>query len=216
MSYNFDIMPSNLQEWNELVDYYTEKSATEHAEAVAAATASAEAAFDASLPVKREELIAQAKASIASKTRDGSEGPEPLSEEEQATLLAEAELGIDAELAKEREAAITNAVSGVPAAQPRSDFEHQFACYYPQPAPEPEPEPTTEQLFAQLRSIREVKFREYDEAVSQLERRARIGENVASQLAAWDAYAIALCELPEQSGAPWDGGGSKTPWPMKP
>lgn len=79
-----------------------------------------------------------------------------------------------------------------------------------------EPLPTTAELFAQLRSIREVKFREYDEAVSQLERRARIGENVASQLAAWDAYAIALCELPEQSGAPWDGGMSETPWPVKP
>lgn len=170
-TYNPDTMPSNLQEWNELVDYYTEKSATEHAAAVAAATAQAEAAY-ANLP----------------------------DSENKPTLVE----------------FIEQVVSGVPAAQPRSDFERQFACYYPQPAPEPELEPTTEQLFAQLRSIREVKFREYDAAVSQLERKARIGENVASQLAAWDAYAIALCELPEQSGAPWDGGMSETPWPVKP
>ncbi len=85
-----------------------------------------------------------------------------------------------------------------------------------QPAPEPEPEPTTEQLFNQLRSIREVKLREYDEKIAQLERRDRIGEDVSGQLAAWDAYAVALCQLPEQDGAPWDGGGVLTPWPEMP
>ena len=29
-------------------------------------------------------------------------------------------------------------------------------------------------------------------------------------------YRQALRDLPEQEGAPWDGGGSETPWPVKP
>lgn len=49
MSYNPNLMPTNIDEWNALIDYFTGKSATEHAEAVAAATAQAEAAY-ASLP----------------------------------------------------------------------------------------------------------------------------------------------------------------------
>lgn len=113
---------------------------------------------------------------------------------------------------------IAQVVGMIQPAQTREEWKQHFlaAGYGPQAEPEPMPAPTEAELFAQLRSIREVKFREYDEAVSQLERKARIGENVASQLAAWDAYAIALCELPEQPGAPWDGGGSATPWPVKP
>lgn len=80
----------------------------------------------------------------------------------------------------------------------------------------PEPTITKEQLFAGLRFIREDRLAEYDRAISQLERRLRLGYDVSSQIAAWDAYAISLCELPEQEGAPWDGGGTETPWPIKP
>lgn len=164
-------MPTTLTQWNELVDYFTAKSANEHEAAVAAAPAQAEAAY--------------------------SELPDTDNKPTLADYIAQA-------------------ISSIPPAEPREYFEKMYACYYPQPAPEPEPEPTEADLFAQLRSIREVKFREYDKVVSQLERKARIGEAVATQLAAWDAYAIALCELPEQPGAPWDGGGSQTPWPVKP
>ena len=35
-------------------------------------------------------------------------------------------------------------------------------------------------------------------------------------LALVKTYRDALRALPEQSGAPWDGGGSETPWPEKP
>ena len=30
------------------------------------------------------------------------------------------------------------------------------------------------------------------------------------------AYRTALRDLPDQPGAPWDGGGELTPWPIKP
>lgn len=38
----------------------------------------------------------------------------------------------------------------------------------------------------------------------------------ADDLAAVTAYRAALRALPEQAGAPWDGGGINTPWPVKP
>lgn len=174
--YNPDTMPTNIEQWNELIDFYTEKSATEHAAAVAAATAQAEAAY-ANLP----------------------------DDENRPTL----------------EELIEQAVSMVPPAQTREEWEQYFmsAGYYPQPAPEPEPEPTTEELFAQLRSIREVKLREYDQKISQLDRLIRLNPDYAAyniERAEWDAYATALCNLPAQEGAPWDGGGVETPWPVKP
>lgn len=114
---------------------------------------------------------------------------------------------------------IAQAVSMVPPAQTRADIEQQFACYYPQPAPEPEPAPTVDELFAQLRSIREVKLREYDQKISQLDRLIRLNPDYAAytiERAEWDAYATALCNLPAQEGAPWDGGGVETPWPVEP
>lgn len=77
--------------------------------------------------------------------------------------------------------------------------------------PETEPE-----RFRRLRSARDAKLVEYDTKIAQLTRMAREGEDMESELDAWDAYATALCNLPEQSGAPWDGGGELTPWPAKP
>ena len=38
----------------------------------------------------------------------------------------------------------------------------------------------------------------------------------ADTLAAIKAYRQALRDLPSQPGAPWDGGGELTPWPVKP
>lgn len=74
----------------------------------------------------------------------------------------------------------------------------------------------TGEKLASLRLERDKRLAEHDNKIAQLTRAAREGEDVAAQLAAWDAYAIALCELPDQPGSPWDGGGPETPWPKKP
>lgn len=75
---------------------------------------------------------------------------------------------------------------------------------------------TIEERFQMLRSARDAKLSAYDVKVAQFTRKAREGEDMEATLAAWDAYATALCELPEQAGAPWDGGGELTPWPAEP
>lgn len=77
----------------------------------------------------------------------------------------------------------------------------------------------TEELFVRLRSRRNERLDEYDKKIMQLNRLIRENPDYATytiQRAAWDAYATALCELPQQSDAPWDGGGPLTPWPAKP
>ena len=77
--------------------------------------------------------------------------------------------------------------------------------------------PDTEaERFDMLRAARDAKLAEHDVQVVQLQRQARAGADVADDLAAWDAYAVALCDLPAQEGAPWDGGGEATPWPERP
>lgn len=73
-----------------------------------------------------------------------------------------------------------------------------------------------EELFEILRMQRNMRFAEYDTKISQLERQKRLGFDVDAQISEWDAYAQALCNLPEQQGAPWDGGGELTPWPVMP
>lgn len=75
---------------------------------------------------------------------------------------------------------------------------------------------TVEERFRMLRSARDAKLSAYDVKVAQLTRMVREGEDMEATLTAWDAYATALCELPEQAGAPWDGGGELTPWPTEP
>lgn len=128
---------------------------------------------------------------------------------------AELEICVNHYEAKEQAKAKAN-----PAYMPktRADLTRMYSIFL-QPAPESEPAPTTEELFAQLRSYREVKLREYDEKISQLDRQIRLNPDYAAypiERAEWDAYAVALCNLPAQEGAPWDGGGSETPWPQKP
>lgn len=78
------------------------------------------------------------------------------------------------------------------------------------------PPPSTADLFDQLRALRDLKLREYDAKVAQINRQSRNGMEAAMGIAAWDAYADALCSLPSQPGAPWDGGQDETPWPKKP
>ena len=75
---------------------------------------------------------------------------------------------------------------------------------------------TGAERFEMLRAARDAKLKEYDAACAQLAREARLGLDVAERRAAWDEYAQALCALPQQEGAPWDGGGELTPWPAEP
>lgn len=77
----------------------------------------------------------------------------------------------------------------------------------------------TEELFTRLRARRDERLSEYDVKIAQLDRQIRLNPEYAAyslSRAAWDEYAVALCDLPAQSGAPWDGGGVQTPWPNKP
>ena len=80
-----------------------------------------------------------------------------------------------------------------------------------------------EMLFSSLRAAREARLRNnYDTALAQLSRELRLAENdaerakITAKIASWDAWAVALCNLPSLSGAPWDGGGESTPWPAAP
>lgn len=75
------------------------------------------------------------------------------------------------------------------------------------------PPPTNEELFARLRMLRDTRLRDNDAKIAQITRRMRNGEETKAELATLDAYADALCSLPAQPGAPWDGGGPLTPWP---
>lgn len=77
------------------------------------------------------------------------------------------------------------------------------------------------ELFARLRAARDLKLTGHDKAVAQLTRDLRMATEedaaaIEARLAEWDACAKALCDLPEQNGAPWDGGGEATPWPVMP
>jgi hypothetical protein len=69
------------------------------------------------------------------------------------------------------------------------------------------PEPTTEELFTQLRQKRDEKLSATDFYF--------MADYSADEetLAKVKAYRQALRDLPEQDGAPWDGGGEATPWP---
>lgn len=100
----------------------------------------------------------------------------------------------------------------------REQIEEKFSCYYPtneiiNPIIT---EKTISELFFQLRSIRSDKLAKYDSKVLQLAREKRMGIDVDEKLSDWDMYANSLCKLPNQPGAPWDGGGPLTPWPVEP
>lgn len=55
---------------------------------------------------------------------------------------------------------------------------------------------TNEELFARLREERNRRLQEYEWANRD--------------------YKQALRDIPAQQGAPWDGGGPETPWPVRP
>lgn len=79
---------------------------------------------------------------------------------------------------------------------------------------------TTEELFESLRVERNLRLLRCDGQIAYLNRKLRRAESgeekdaIAKRIAALDAYAELLCDLPDQDGAPWDGGGELTPWPI--
>lgn len=81
---------------------------------------------------------------------------------------------------------------------------------------------TEDELFTRLRSERNRRLLVIDSQIAMLNRRLRRAgsmeeqRELSAQIDAWDDYAQALCALPDQDGAPWDGGGKETPWPTPP
>lgn len=74
----------------------------------------------------------------------------------------------------------------------------------------PPPPPTEEDLFTQLRAVRDAKLGDTDKYL------LADYPSSADSLAAIRAYRQTLRDLPAQPGAPWDGGGELTPWPELP
>ena len=72
------------------------------------------------------------------------------------------------------------------------------------------PAPTAEQLYANLRAARDARLAATDKYM--------LADYPISEdnLALVKEYRAALRDLPEQPGAPWDGGGEATPWPTMP
>lgn len=72
------------------------------------------------------------------------------------------------------------------------------------------PPPTADQLFAALRAARDARLASTDKML------LPDYPISAESLAQVKAYRAALRDLPDQPGAPWDGGGEETPWPELP
>lgn len=72
------------------------------------------------------------------------------------------------------------------------------------------PAPTTTQKYENLRASRDVRLADMDKFL--------LADYPISErdLALVKAYRAALRDLPDQPGAPWDGGGDETPWPELP
>lgn len=89
---------------------------------------------------------------------------------------------------------------------------HEVKEYGPLPDgwSETPPPPTTEELWDQLRNIRDSKLSSTDKYL------LPDYPIIADSLVSVKAYRTALRDLPSQPGAPWDGGGELTPWPEMP
>jgi hypothetical protein len=72
------------------------------------------------------------------------------------------------------------------------------------------PAPTAEQLYASLRTARDMRLADTDKYMLP---DYPITEEALAQV---KIYRAALRDLPAQPGAPWDGGGELTPWPELP
>ena len=81
------------------------------------------------------------------------------------------------------------------------------------------PPPTVEEMFTSLRSERDSRI---NSVLWMRERHAdelELGTETSltpERYTALLTYIQALRDLPAQPGAPWDGGGELTPWPIKP
>ena len=72
------------------------------------------------------------------------------------------------------------------------------------------PAPTVDEFFAALRAERGNRLTATDKML------LPDYPISADDLALVKVYRAALRDLPDQSGAPWDGGGEATPWPAAP
>lgn len=72
------------------------------------------------------------------------------------------------------------------------------------------PGPTVENMFTALRAERDARLTATDKYL------LPDYPTSADNLALIKAYRAALRDLPDQTGAPWDGGGELTPWPELP
>ena len=72
------------------------------------------------------------------------------------------------------------------------------------------PIPTDADLYERLRTERDARLVATDKYL--------LADYPTSpeEIVAIRAYRTALRDLPDQPGAPWDGGGDETPWPTKP
>lgn len=75
--------------------------------------------------------------------------------------------------------------------------------------PVPEYVPTKEEMFMWIRRDRNIILSNTDYFYTDVP----ISEENKAELS---AYRQALRDLPQQEGAPWDGGGDETPWPKAP
>lgn len=76
---------------------------------------------------------------------------------------------------------------------------------------------TIEQMFSSLRTARDVRLVSTNWLVERHRDEQEAGKATTlttEQYAALLAYRQALRDLPAQTGAPWDGGGTSTPWPV--
>ncbi len=89
---------------------------------------------------------------------------------------------------------------------------HEIKEYGPLPEgwSDTPPPPTADQLFAALRAARDARLAHTDKMLLP---DYPISE---SNLELVKAYRTALRDIPDQPGAPWDGGGDGTPWPELP
>lgn len=70
--------------------------------------------------------------------------------------------------------------------------------------------PTTDDLFSALRAARDARIARTDKIL------LPDYPISAADLEAVKTYRAALRDIPAQPGAPWDGGGTETPWPELP
>ena len=72
------------------------------------------------------------------------------------------------------------------------------------------PSPTRDQLYALLRGARDLRLARTDKMM------LADYPITTDNLALAKEYRAALRDLPDQNGAPWDGGSEATPWPGTP